>query len=95
MTIEELAATSQREYESIRNDMATREELKVTENSILTAIEHLGTQLSIYASRWNGEFDRLADNVHNLEIRIRAREFSRKVAVIWRVRGWDFDLNSR
>jgi hypothetical protein len=74
MTIEELAAASQREYENIRNDMATREELKVTENSILNAIEHLGTQLSNYASRWNGEFERLADNVRDLESRIRTRE---------------------
>jgi hypothetical protein len=28
MTIDELAAFSQREYESIRNEMATREELR-------------------------------------------------------------------
>jgi len=74
MTIEELAAVSQREYESIRNEMVTRAQLKFTENNILNAIEHLGTRLAIYASLWNDEFERLADNVRNLESRIRTRD---------------------
>jgi len=67
MTIDELAALSQREYESIRNEMATREELKAAEDNILRAIEHLGARLSVHASRWDNEFERLADNLHNLQ----------------------------
>jgi hypothetical protein len=74
MTIDELATLSQREFESIRNDMATREELKAMEENIVRAIERIGDRLSIYASRWNSEFERLADNVQNLENRIRARD---------------------
>lgn len=74
MTIEELAAVSQREFESIRNEMATREELKAAEDNILRAIEHLGVRLSVYASRWNDEFELLADDVRNIESRIRARD---------------------
>jgi hypothetical protein len=74
MTIDELAALSQREYESIRNEMATRDDLKATEDNILRAIEHLGDRLSAYSSRWNNEFERLADNVHNLESRFRVRD---------------------
>jgi predicted nuclease with TOPRIM domain len=74
MTIDELVALSQREFESIHNEMATREELKATEGNILRAIERLGDRLSAYASRWNNEFERLTDNVHNLESRTRARD---------------------
>ena len=72
--IEELASFSQREFESIRNEMATREELKAAEDNILRAIERLGVRLSVYASRWNDEFERLADNVRNIERGIRARD---------------------
>ena len=74
MTIEELAAASQRELESIRNEMATREELKATEDNILRAIERLGDRISVYASRWNNEFERLTDTVRNLETRPRTRD---------------------
>ena len=74
MTIDELATVSQREFESIRNEMATREELKATEDNILRAVEHLGDQLSVYASRWNNDFERLTDNVRNLESRFRTRD---------------------
>jgi hypothetical protein len=74
MTIEELAVISQRECESIRNETATREELKATEDDVLRAIEHLGVRFSVYASRWNNEFERLADNVQSLESRIKARD---------------------
>jgi hypothetical protein len=76
MTIDELAAVSHREFESIRNEMATREELKATEHNILRAIERLGERVSVYASRWNNEFERLSDNIHNIESRIKARDAS-------------------
>jgi hypothetical protein len=74
MTIDELAIVSQREFESIRNEMATREELKATEDNILRAIERLGDRVSVHASRWNTEFERLADNVQNIESRIKGRD---------------------
>jgi hypothetical protein len=71
MTIDELAAVSQREFESIRNEMATREELKTTEDNIIRAIERLEDRVSVYASRWNNDFERMADSIHNMESRIR------------------------
>ena len=74
MTMDEVMTLSQREFESIRNEMVTREELKATEENILRAIERIGDRLSIYASRWNNEFESLADKVQNLENRIRARD---------------------
>lgn len=70
MTIEELASFSQRELESMRDEMATRAEMRNMEGTILRAIEGLGQQLASYASRWNGEFERLSDRVHGLENRI-------------------------
>jgi len=73
MTIEELYGFSQREFESIRDEMATREELKAAEGNILRAIGHLDDRLSVYASRWNGEFERLTDNVRSLEGRLRPK----------------------
>jgi hypothetical protein len=76
MTIEELAVISQREYESIRNEMTTREELKTTEGNILRAIESIGLQLAGYASRWNSEFDNLTDNVQAIEHRVNRLERS-------------------
>lgn len=74
MTIDELAVMTQREYESIRSEMATREELRAAENNILRAIEHLDGRLCVYTSRWNNEFERLADNVRDIENRLRTRE---------------------
>ena len=71
MTIEELASFSQRELESIRNEMATRGELRIMERTILRAIEGVGSHLSSYASRWNSEFDRLSERVGELENRVR------------------------
>jgi len=74
MTIDELAAFSQREYESIRNEMATREELRAAETSILHAIEGVGLQLSTFSSRWSDEFDRLTERVDDIGIQIKVLE---------------------
>jgi hypothetical protein len=76
MTIEELAVLSQREYESIRDEMATREELRAAEGTILRAIEGIGLQLAAYASRWSSEFDNLTDNVQATEHRVNLLERS-------------------
>lgn len=67
MTVEELASISHREWESIRNEMATREELKAAESTILKAIEGLGLQLARYDAHWNAAFERLSDRVNDLE----------------------------
>jgi len=74
MTIEELAVVSQREFESIRNEMATREELKTIEQTILRAVEGLGFQLAGYASRWSDEFDRLSDRIQDIGNRVNRQE---------------------
>ena len=74
MKIKELAAISQREFESIRNEMATREELKSTEGAILRAIEGVGVQLSQHALHWNAEFERLSDQVQDIGNRLKLVE---------------------
>ncbi len=70
MTIEELAIISQRDYESIRNEMATRSELKSLENAILRSIEGIRLQWSVYNSRWSAEFDRIGDRISDIEGRM-------------------------
>jgi hypothetical protein len=70
MRIEELAVIVQHEDESIRNEMATREELEAMGGTILRSVERVGQQLSMYDSRWSGEFDRLAARVHEIEGRM-------------------------
>jgi hypothetical protein len=66
MDIDQLAALMQREFERLHDEMATREELKAVEGNVLRATEGRGTQLSQYAARWNSDFGRLADRVHDL-----------------------------
>lgn len=66
MDNDQLAALLQREFESFRAEMATREELKATEGNILRAIEGLGVQLSQNAAQWSTHFERLSDHVHDL-----------------------------
>lgn len=74
MTVEEFSVWSQGEFENIRNEMATREDLKATEETILRAIERVSDRLTVYATRWNNDFERLSDSVRNLESRLRARD---------------------
>ena len=74
MTIEELVSASHREFESIRNEMANRDELKATQSTILKAIEGLGLQLSRYDARWGAEFDRLSDRVDDIGSRVHGLE---------------------
>jgi hypothetical protein len=62
MPVDELAAVSEREFESIRNEMATCEELKATEHPFETS-GHLGNRVSVRTFHWNTEFERLADNI--------------------------------
>jgi hypothetical protein len=73
MTIEELSVFSQYEFEDIRNRMATREELNAIEHNILSAIDRIDNRLAVYASRWNGEFERLCDSIQSLESRLRPK----------------------
>lgn len=70
MTFEELAATSQHEFENVRREMATKEELRATEATILRAIESVDLHLASYASRWNEDFDSLDDHVGQIEGRV-------------------------
>lgn len=70
MTMEQLASQWQRDFESIRNEMASREELRATERTILRAIDGLGVQLAAHAARWNGEYERISDRVDDLGQRV-------------------------
>ena len=74
MTIDELAAVSQHEFESLHREMATKEELRGVGATLLKAIETIDLHLSSYALRWNDDFDRLHDRVHQIENRLTSLE---------------------
>jgi hypothetical protein len=77
MTIDDLATISHSQFEGLRREMATREELKATETVLLRALEGLGVQIAGYASRWDIEFDRLAGQVQELRDRSPSTKQSR------------------
>lgn len=60
----------QREYESLRTEMAAGRELKAVETSVLRAIDRLGNQLSAYEARWTEEAARLNDRIQVIDDRI-------------------------
>lgn len=66
MDIDQLAALLQREYETLRGEMATRDELHGVESNVLRAIEGVSTQVRQIASQWTRDFERLTDRVHDL-----------------------------
>jgi phage regulator Rha-like protein len=70
MEVDHLAILIQREFESFRGELATREELRSTEIRMSRAIEGLAVQLSQYASQWNSRLEQLADHVHDLTNRM-------------------------
>ena len=74
MTIDELAAASQREFESIRSEMATKEGIHQMETNILHAIEGIDLKMSAYASRWTEDFSKLHDWVQELDNRVKFLE---------------------
>jgi len=72
MDIDQLATLLQRELECLRDEMTTREELKAVEGKILRAIDGLSSELSRYTARWNGDFERLSDRIHDIDHRFDA-----------------------
>jgi hypothetical protein len=70
MTLEELAAASQHEFESLRSEMATKGELRGVEGTILRAIGTVDLHVASYASRWNDDFDGLDDRMRQIESRV-------------------------
>ncbi len=72
MTIEELAAVSQHEFETIRRRMATKDDLQALQAAIIQAIENLDVKLETYASGWNEDFERLDKRVEQIDHRVRA-----------------------
>ena len=74
MTIDELAVAAQEEFQAIRSEMATKEELKETKTEILRAIEALDIHLSAFASRSNEDVAGLNGSVHELDGRVRLLE---------------------
>lgn len=70
MTIDELAAASQREFAALRKEMATKEDVA----SIIHAIEGIDLKMSAYASRWTDDFSKLHEWVAELDNRLRFLE---------------------
>ncbi len=78
MTIDELAAASQREFAALRGEMATKEDLRQSESRILHAIEGIDLKMSSYASRWTEDFSKLHDWVKEIDSRLRFVEKIKK-----------------
>ena len=77
MTIDELAASTQREFTAIRSEMATKEDLRNSEGHILRAIEGIDMKMSAYASSWTEDFSKLHDWVQEIDNRVRFIEKSK------------------
>lgn len=74
MTIDDFAVAAQQEFDTIRSEMATKEELKETRTEILRAIEGIDVHLSAYMSRGNDDFAKLHDWVKELDSRVKFLE---------------------
>ena len=74
MTIDDFATAAQEEFQAIRSEMATREELKESKNDILRAIEGIDVHLSAYASQWNDDVTKLHELTQELDSRVRLLE---------------------
>jgi hypothetical protein len=74
MTIDDLAVAAQGEFETIRSEMATKEELKSSTKEILRAIESIDGHLSAYVSLWNEDFAKLRGLTQELDSRVRFLE---------------------
>lgn len=57
MTIDDLAAATQQEFQAIRDEMATKDDIK----TVLRAIEGIDMHISAYASHWTEDFAKLHD----------------------------------
>jgi outer membrane murein-binding lipoprotein Lpp len=69
-TVDNLAIATQQEFQSIRGEMATKEELKL----VLQAIESVDIHLSAYASRANDDIATLQELTQEHDGRLRVLE---------------------
>ena len=82
MTIDDLAVATQQEFQSIREEMATKQELKEIKNEIITeitqvlggAIERLDIHLSAYQSQTNEAITNLQELSQEHDGRLRILE---------------------
>lgn len=70
MTIDDLAQAAEQEFQTIRKEMATKDDIK----TLLHAIEGIDLHLSAYASHWSEDFTKLHDWVQELDGRLRIVE---------------------
>lgn len=74
MTIDDFAAAAQEEFQAIRGEMVTKQELKETTTDILRAIEGVDVHLSAYASHWSDDVEKLHELARELDSRVRFLE---------------------
>jgi hypothetical protein len=76
MTLEELAVVAQHEFESLRRDMATKEELRAAETNILRAIEGVDRHLLAHSSYWGDQVGQLDHRLQRIDKRVTLLECS-------------------
>ncbi len=74
MTIDDLAAATQNEFQEIRREMATKHELNAATHEILGAIEEGNAHLSAQMSLLNDDFSNLCNRVDEIGGRLRVVE---------------------
>lgn len=74
MTIDDLAAMSQREFALIRETMATKEEMRALKVEILDAINSLGLHITSWQSDWDGRFKDLEHRMVEVEKKVGIRQ---------------------
>lgn len=81
MTIDDLAAMTQRGFTDIKIHMTTKDELNKLRaemregfSFLNQAIENLDVRISSYSTEWNHRFDELHDWVEQIEDRLKALE---------------------
>ncbi len=77
MTIDELAAATQKEFIAIRSEMATKTDIQTLRGDIsviLHVVEGIDMKISAYASRWTEDFAKLHDWVKEIDNRVRFLE---------------------
>ena len=72
--IEKLALATHLEFIALREEMATKDELRALEGRLSYAIGQVDAHLSAYATQWNRDFEGLNDRVDEHEGRLRFLE---------------------
>ncbi len=72
--IEKLASATYLEFMAMREEMATKDELRAVDGRLSYAIGQVDAHLSAYATQWNREFEGLHDRVEEHDGRLRLLE---------------------